>query len=283
MLCGHDRMKLTKDQSEAFSAFERAGWDRAARAYHDHWCRLSIQSADAMLHAAKVGPGAAVLDVATGAGYVAAAADALEGDVTGLDFSPAQIELARQEYPGLRFVQGDAQDMPFEPETFDAVVMGFGMNHLPEPEKVIGEAWRVLRPGGTFAFTVWAEPKPGEGFGIVLSAIERHGVPNPDLPAAPPYFRFADKGEVASALGQAGFSNVETIRVEQTWRHSTPDQVFAAFNEGAVRATEMLRSQPEDVRQIIREDVRAEVSKLKAGDSYVVPVPAALSVGVKTA
>lgn len=264
-----------------FIQFEKSGWESAANAYHDHWGGLSMQSATAMLQAARVKKGSYVLDVATGAGYVAAKAAEIGAVSTGLDFSQAQVELARLTYPEVSFCQGDAQDLPFENETFDAVVMGFGMNHLPDPEKAASEAWRVLKLGGVFAFTVWATPKPMEGFGIVLSAIDAHGVPNPKLPPAPPYFRFADEEEVKAVFASAGFRDVSTDIIPQFWRHATPDQVFDAFNEGAVRATAMLQSQPEDVREVIRDVVREQVSQLKDGEGFLVPVPAALSVGSK--
>ena len=235
----------------------------------------------AMLKAARVGPGSRVLDVATGAGYVAGAAADMGAMPTGLDFAQAQVELARQVHPEVEFRQGDAQDLPFESGTFDAVVMGFGMTHLPDPEKAALEARRVLRSGGAFACTVWAPPSPGEGFGIVLSAIDEHGGPDPKLPAAPPYFRFADECEVEGILASAGFAGISTDVIPQFWRHTTPDESFDAFNKGAVRATAMLRSQPESVRETVRRQVREEVTKLKSGGEYVVPVPAALSVGFK--
>ena len=274
-------MAFTSEDIEPFTDFERSGWERAAVAYHDHWGELSAQSAIPMLRAARVKAGSCVLDVATGAGYVAAAASGRGAKSTGLDFSQAQVDLARQVFPDIEFVQGDAQNLPFNDETFDAVVMGFGMNHLPEPEKAAHEAWRVLKPGGAFGFTVWASPKAGEGFGIVLSAIEKHGVPNPKLPAAPPYFRFADTDEVKGILGPVGFTEISTEITPQFWRHTTTDQVFDAFNEGAVRATAMLNSQPKKVREIIREVVRGEISALADGDEYLIPVPAALSTGFK--
>lgn len=155
------------------------------------------------------------------------------------------------------------------------------MNHLPNPEDAISEAYRVLRPDGSFAFTVWAAPRPSEGFGIVLSAIEEHGVPNPDLPPAPPYFRFADDREVRRCLEASGFCDVKTSIVSQIWHHDTPDQVFDAFNEGAVRATAMLQSQPKAARELIRIAVKDKVMGLRNGESYEVPVPAALSVARK--
>ncbi|MCR9123417.1 MAG: methyltransferase domain-containing protein [Phyllobacteriaceae bacterium] len=197
----------------------------------------------------------------------------------GLDFSGAQVELAKKTYPDIEFTKGNAQELPFDDQSFDAVVMGFGMNHLPEPEKAAHEALRVLKTGGAFAFSVWATPEAGEGFGIVLSAIEQHGVENAKLPPAPPYFRFADPAEVKAMLEPMGFIDVSTAVVPQTWRHSNPDQLFDAFNEGAVRATAMLKSQPEKARATIREAVRAEVCELAHGDDFLIPVPASVSVG----
>lgn len=263
------------------TAFEKNGWEKAAEAYHDHWGALSAQSALPMLQLAKVKQGSKVLDVATGAGYIAAAAESIGAVPIGLDFSSAQVELAQKTHPGTEFVQGDAQELPFDDQVFDAVVMGFGMNHLPKPEKAAQEAWRVLKPGGAFAFSVWATPAKGEGFGIVLAAIEKHGVSDIKLPAAPPYFRFADPAEVKAVLEPTGFTRVSTRVMAQTWRHSNPSEVFDAFNKGAVRATAMLNSQPESARERIREVVRAEVCELKQGDEYQIPVPASLSVGFK--
>jgi SAM-dependent methyltransferase len=269
-------MSLPESDLEAFKTFEKAGWERAADPYHQHWGNLSRQSADAMLDAAGVTRGTHVLDVATGAGYVAAAAARRGAHAIGLDFSGAQVELARATFAGIEFRQGDAECLPFEAETFDAVLIGFGVNHLPHPERAFSETFRVLRSGGSLAFTVWAAPRPHEGFGIVLGAIEAHGLPVA-LPPAPPYFRFADRDEARRALDEAGFVQTQTRIVDQFWRHDIPSRVFDAFNEGAVRATAMLRSQPEHVREKIRAAVQRQVEELRQGDTYVIPVPAALS------
>lgn len=272
-----DAVPLSRAEMEVFQQFEKSGWEEAADPYHLHWGSLSSQSAEPMLDAAGVASGSKVLDVATGAGYVAAAAMGRGATAVGIDFSQAQVELARRTYPDGEFLQASAEALPFDAGSFDVVVMGFGMNHLPNPEAAFREAHRVLESGGRFAFTVWAAPQAGQAFGIVLSAIEKHGVPNPNLPPAPPYFRFADANEVRSAFEQTGFVDAETRIVPQFWRHRSTDEVFDAFNEGAVRATAMLRSQPPDVRDIICKEVRAEVAKLRQGDRYVIPVPAALS------
>lgn len=270
-------MSLSKTELKAFLDFEKSGWEKAADPYHRHWGLLSSQSAGPMLDAAKIRKGGKVLDVATGAGYVAAHAAKRGACAIGIDFSMAQVELARKTYPDVEFSEGNAEALPYDDDTFDSIVMGFGINHLPNPEISFTEAYRVVKRGGWFAFTVWAAPQSGEGFGIVLSAIEEYGVPNPDLPAAPPYFRFSDSQEARRVFTETGFVDAKTEIVPQYWLHRTPDEVFAAFNEGAVRATAMLRSQPSNVRETIREVVRNEVKRLKQGDQYVISVPAALS------
>lgn len=276
-----DSVTLTKEEEAAFSDFEKAGWERAAQAFHDHWGPLTQQSSATLLDAARVGSGHHVLDVATGAGYIAAAASDRGAQAIGLDFSSSQVELARLVYPGVTFQQGTAESLPFEDATFDAVVMGFGMNHLPDAELAAAEAYRVLKPGGWFSFTVWAPPRDGEGFGIMLSAIEAEGAPNVELPPAPPYFRFADADVVSKVLGDCRFADVTTRIVSQYWLHTTPDQLFEAFNEGAVRATAMLRSQPPEVQTAIRRVVRDEVMKLGVDGRFDIPMPAALSSGRK--
>jgi len=67
-------MVLSEPEVRAFQEFEKSGWEQAADPYHQHWDLLSNQSAGPMLDAAKASSDSVVLDVATGAGYVATAA-----------------------------------------------------------------------------------------------------------------------------------------------------------------------------------------------------------------
>lgn len=274
-------MALSEKESHAFQTFEKNGWEDAASPYHRHWGNLSSQSAEPMLDAAQVAKGSRVLDAATGAGYIAAAAKQRGADAVGIDFSAAQVSLAQKTYPDITFQRASVEALPFEADSFDAVLMGFGMNHLPDPEAAFHEAYRVLKSGGWFAFTVWAAPRPGEAFGIVLSALEELGAKSVQLPPAPPYFRFADPVEVEKVFRDTGFLHGTTRIVPQYWRHQSPDSLFDAFNEGAVRATAMLRAQPEEAREAIRVASRKEVEKLKRDGVYVVPGPAALSFAQK--
>jgi len=70
-------------EEDAFSAFERQGWEKLAQSYHSYYAALTDQSIDALLVALNVQPGVALLDVATGPGYLAAAAAARGANVVG--------------------------------------------------------------------------------------------------------------------------------------------------------------------------------------------------------
>ncbi|MGT2433279.1 class I SAM-dependent methyltransferase [Cupriavidus basilensis] len=211
--------------AQSFQEFERAGWEDPATVsgYDQNLSGVTIQSIGALLDAAAVGDGTQVLDVATGAGYVAAAAARRGAHPVGIDFAAAQVGMARQRYPDLRFEQADAQALPFEPGTFDAVVNAFGMCHLPDPDLALREALRVLKPGGRVAFTVWDVPERAVGFGALYAAVRAHGTLDVGLPAGPNFFLFSDPDACAKALLGAGFVSPPAARRRRAgaWRRPT--------------------------------------------------------------
>ncbi|MEK1931207.1 MAG: methyltransferase domain-containing protein [Pararhizobium sp.] len=127
--------------SDAFRDFEHAGWgnETVASSYHRHLGEVTSGSIPELLRAANVSAGDKVLDVACGAGYVAAAARDKGAKAVGVDFSAAQVRLAEQTYPDIRFIEGDAEALPFADGEFDAVLNAFGLPHLPNPDKALAE------------------------------------------------------------------------------------------------------------------------------------------------
>jgi cyclopropane fatty-acyl-phospholipid synthase-like methyltransferase len=83
--------------------------------------------------------------------------------VTGMDIHPDQLRRARAAHPGLRFVQGAAEDMPFGDGEFDSLISVEAAQHFPDLTAFAAETARVLRPGGRFAlasfFTVDGAPE----------------------------------------------------------------------------------------------------------------------------
>ena len=251
-----------------FSDFEHEGWERVAQAYHTYFGDLTAQANHAMLEALGVGRGTRFLDVASGPGYLAAAARRRGADVAGVDFSFAMVEKARRVFPGLEFRIGDAEDLPFPDESFGAVGISFGMEHFQHPERALAEAFRVLQSGGRIAFTVSAMPDKAVGIGMVLKAIEKHGTTDVPVPPGPPLFRFSDWGESRRALLEAGFVQPEVREVDQTLVLRSPDTPFHALMRGGVRVAAMLHAQTPAALALIEQAVAhdAETYRSDAGE-----------------
>ncbi|MEM7276150.1 MAG: class I SAM-dependent methyltransferase [Actinomycetota bacterium] len=99
-----------------------------------------------------LGPGL-LLDIGAGSGGGLEAARKLGWAPVGLELSPEQLAVAGR--CGLPLVRADAQQLPVRPASFDAAISNFGLIFAPEPERVVAETVRMLRPGGALAFTAW--------------------------------------------------------------------------------------------------------------------------------
>jgi len=110
------------------------------------------------------GPGVELLDVATGSGNVALAAAKAGAKVTGLDLTPKLLDVARGRASAagleVEFVEGDAEELPFEQNSFDRVTSCFGVMFAPRQPVAAAELVRVARPGATIGVAAWTP----EGF-----------------------------------------------------------------------------------------------------------------------
>lgn len=268
---------------QLFSDFERAGWEDAETVarYDQHLSVVTIQSIAALLDDAAVHARTRVLDVAAGAGYVAAAALQRGADPVGIDFSFAQVDLARKRHPAIRFEQADAEALPFESETFDAVVSAFGICHLPSPDRFFHEAHRVLRRGGRVAFSVWDVPERAVGIGAIYTAIRAHGSMDVGLPAGPNFFLFSDAVQSIKALRNAGFDSPSVRQAPQVWRISDTHKLLDMIAQSSVRAGATIRAQSAVAVEAIRTELQAKLSQYKFGDHFEIPMPAIVANAIK--
>jgi SAM-dependent methyltransferase len=268
-------------EAEAFFDFEHAGWEAIPDQYHQAFGQLTSQAINSLLDAVNLKKGDKFLDIASGPGYVAAAAAKRGATVLGVDFSAAMVRYAQQLHPRFDFREGDAEKLPFGSLLFDAAVMNFGILHLGRPERALGEACRVLRAGGRFAFSVWAKPEETIGFGIVLRAVTTHGEPRVALPEGPPFFRYSDPEECVRGLVAAGFEAPMITKVGQIWRFPAGDGLFEAMRDSTVRTAGLLRAQKPAVLDKIREVMRAEVERYSKNNFVELPMPALIASAVK--
>ena len=140
---------------------------------------MILMAAEQLCEGANVRAGERVLDVACGHGNVAlAAARRTWEPVVGLDYVPELLDRGREraaaERFDIEFVQGDAQEMPFEDDSFDVVLSTFGVMFAPDHQRAADELLRVCRSGGRVALGNWVP----DGFvGEMFRTVSSHAPP----------------------------------------------------------------------------------------------------------
>ncbi len=114
---------------------------------------------------AKVSPGARALDLCCGTGDISFALARRGAETTGLDFSAEMLSVAAQRQihlpspiSNLKFLQGDAQQLPFAENSFDIVTVGYGLRNLASWERGLEEMLRVARPGARLIVLDFGKP-----------------------------------------------------------------------------------------------------------------------------
>jgi ubiquinone/menaquinone biosynthesis C-methylase UbiE len=259
-----------------FKELERSGWNERAATYDasvgDRTRAAVVQLADAV----QAGPGMRVLDLCCGPGYSAAEAVARGAEAIGVDIAPGMVAEAARRVPNARFELGDAEALHFPDATFDGVVCAFGMLHLGDPERALAEVFRVLVPGGRFAWTVWHTGDRVPLSTLMQTAIRDHGAPGVALPAAPPRDLFGSETTAREALERAGFAGVTRTDVPITFRAASADAVWTSYTTSTVRTAAMLGLQPPDALARIEATVRAGLERWTGPDGIVAPNDAIL-------
>ena len=222
--------------------FELAGWQGAAASY-DGFAGATRLFVPALVQAAGAKPGMHVLDIACGTGVAAHAAAQAGARVTGVDFSPAMLVTARRLHPDMAFHTGDAEALPFADASFDAAIANFGIHHVEHPERAMTEAHRVLRPGGTFAFTVWADPRENTAWRIIFDAVKACGRLDVPMPAGND--AHATRENFSRLMLEAGFAerSLKSELATRDWLLLPEADLVSIFESGTVRMGTLLRGQ----------------------------------------
>ena len=163
--------------------------------------RTFLPIAAQLVDAASVGPDDRVLDVACGTGNVALTAYRRGAHVTGMDITPAMLDVAREQArvidADIDWQEGDAADLFFEDDTFDVTLSCLGHMFVPDAAATATELCRVTGSGGAIAYISWT---PASAIAAMMVALSEYLPVQPD---SPPPFLWGDPTAVRERFGKS--------------------------------------------------------------------------------
>ena len=223
-------------------------------------------------------PGERVLDIGCGSGTTTLALAARVGpmgEAIGIDISGPMLAVARRRAAETsaraRFIEADATDYGFEPESFDLAFSQFGVMFFADPAASFRNIHRAMRKGGRLVFVCWRHPFENPWSAVPESAARPFLPPQPPAsPDAPGRYSFANPDRVKSVLLQAGFHAI-AIEKFDTRIHlgNTPEEAASSsIDSGPLLRT--LADVDEQTRTKIRAAVTARLAQeLEPGGIYL--------------
>lgn len=260
----------------SFKDIELSSWERKADKYDGLLGQVTNPSIGPLLDAAGVGESSKVLDIACGPGYGAGGAAARGADAIGLDMAPNMVAEASKNFPAAEFQVGEGESLPFDDERFDAVVTSFGILHMTDLDKAISEAYRVLKPGGRYAFSTWQTANKHPFMALINNSIKIHGDPNVPLPPSPDHTIFADPDKSRDILEGVGFTSVTMTDLDLSWQTDTAASFLDMIHDSLVRSSFVFVHQTEEAQSRIEAAIVEGAENYKTADGYKIAWPAVL-------
>lgn len=225
-------------------------------------------------------PGQTILDLAAGlgeTGFLVARRVGQTGRVLVTDFAPRMVAAARRRAPefgvtNADFRQLDGERMDLESECVDGVVCRWGYMLMADPGAAFGETYRVMRPGGRVALSVFGAPDRNPWASLVgrVLVAERHI--RPPVPGSPGIFALSDSKRIHELLTRAGFASPDVVEMPLTWQFPSPDAYWWFLTEMAGAISPILRGLVPEAQATVRTHLDEMAQPFRAGDGYAFPV-----------
>jgi SAM-dependent methyltransferase len=181
-----------------------------------------------MMAAMGVGPGTRFLDAGCGPGGGTKLAAAKGARVSGLDASDAMIAYARKRVPEGDFHVGDLEALPFEDNSFDAVMASNSVQYAENPVAALEEIRRVCSPEGKITVSTWDVAEKNEQR-FTLDAINSI-IPEP--PIGPGPFALAEKGVLEALVEKGGLTVIGGGSTDAPFIYPDPETAWLGLSSG---------------------------------------------------
>ncbi|MEO6944891.1 MAG: class I SAM-dependent methyltransferase [Lacisediminihabitans sp.] len=220
-------------------------------AYDSFMGRYSQPLAAAFAAAAEITTGMSALDVGCGPGALTGVlVDRLGSDaVSACDPSDTFVAECIARHPGVDIRPGRAEAIPFEDDSFDAVLAQLVLHFVSDAAHAAEEFRRVLRPSGTVAVCVWDF---AEGMQMLRHFWDAALTVDPDAPDEARTLRFSREGEITQLFEAAGFQSLSETTLTVTSAYTGFEQLWSGFLAGIGPAGAYCLGLPEQTRAELR-------------------------------
>ena len=265
-----------KYTDEYYREYTRTTWNESADVYVELMQQLEPFRQDLVRRLAPR-EGERILDIATGPGEPALTVARLvgaKGHVTGVDLSEEMVRLAREVaqrrgLPNVDFQVQDAEKLTLPDRSFDAALSAFGLQIVTDPEKAAQEAFRVLKPGGRFAVSVWSTGDKVPAIHWIIGPMLEHAEPDENGYIPTPYELGGD-GEMIAFLQKAGFRDVREDRVTHTAPFKDEEDYLSVVMKASPIGHSLREETPEVQREVLRK-TRENLQRWKTPGGLRIP------------
>jgi ubiquinone/menaquinone biosynthesis C-methylase UbiE len=265
----------------AFKQAQRTDWQTAAPGWRRWYDVLEAEAAGQvvshkLVELAGIGPGDAVLDVASGYGepaLTAARAAGPRGRVVAQDIAADFLAFGRERaaqagLDTIEFLEGDAEALQFDEGTFDAILSRQGLQFLPDVRSTLEQFHSFLKRDGRLAAAVWGPPDTVQ-FALPISVIFKELELPPPPPGRPGIFALADAAALAQLVAGAGFRDVETGTVTAIYETASPEDFTQWARDVAPPIVNLVKGQPPEEQERVWRKVTEAWAPLVTSEGHV--------------
>ena len=262
---------------------QRYGWDKASVYYQDTWQEQLRPAHDTLLNTAKINSGEKIIDVASGTGLISFRAlneTGENGFVLGTDISEKMVQLANEaatenNLSNIRFERMDAEELTTEDDAFDVALCALGLMYVVNPVSALKEMHRVLKPNGRCVVAVWGKRNNcawADIFEIVDKRVSSE--------VCPMFFNLGNDSMLEKSFEVAGFSKIQTQKINSLLHYNSPEEACAAAFEGGPVALAYFKFS-DNMKGEAKEEYLASIEQYKYENTYLVPGEFIIGIGFK--
>eukprot|EP00475_Leptophrys_vorax_P045839 TRINITY_DN9666_c0_g1_i1.p2 TRINITY_DN9666_c0_g1~~TRINITY_DN9666_c0_g1_i1.p2 ORF type:complete len:289 (+),score=85.97 TRINITY_DN9666_c0_g1_i1:70-936(+) len=258
-------------------------WNEFSSAYSNSLERVTVQAARTLYQNLKLDSASHLVELSCGPGTCALEILTLKllpagAKFTVSDYAEEMIALTKKRIDAaalgdselLEIKQVDAQNLPFREASIDRILANLSLHIVPDPDKMLSEAFRALIPGGYAAFSVWGRKENSFMFTLIPIACKNLGLSFPASNVRSQFHMGGSLGELRQQVLKAGFSRVICWH-QQLLFESFDSEFIVEFLTGKHMSNKKVLEEnfsPEQQQAIIAEALRIVESRCEQGHPF---------------